>query len=54
MAEREYAYARGRRRPSWAVHATEAGSSATGEVVGADPATACGVIRVRGYSGSAI
>jgi hypothetical protein len=34
--------------PSWAVHAAEAGSSATCEVVGADPAKACGVIRVRG------
>ena len=54
MVDFESACARGRRRPSWAVHATEAGSSATREVVGADPATAYAVIRVRGGSGSPI
>jgi hypothetical protein len=33
---------------SWTVRAAEAGSGATPEGAGADPAMACGVIRVRG------
>src|SRR5262245_21232333 len=36
---------RGRRRASWAPHAHEAGSGATGECAGGDPAKACAVIR---------